>query len=166
MPNADLQTPLGDASASKTHSSNSKTRSKSRSGGKPTETTEQTVVRTEQERRQNIITMFNRIDEITLKTIGLKPKASLGERAIADIHEYSMLQRFRQEKDLNSFERARPVHVQSDESEGSDSDEDACENINIKNLGATKTMRAFSPGLSALKKEKPKQEAESKWWVR
>lgn len=75
--------------------------------------------------------MYKRIDQTTLSQIGLKSKASLGEGAIEEVHGFSMLQRFRQDRDLNAFDRTKPL-LQSDESE--DSEEDVCENINLRNI--------------------------------
>jgi hypothetical protein len=44
-----------------------------------------------------------------------------------------MLQRFRQDRDLNAFDRAKPLPVAvSDDSE--DSEDEGCENINIANV--------------------------------
>jgi hypothetical protein len=76
--------------------------------------------------------MYKRIDQTSLTSIGLKSKAALGENAIEDIHGYSMLQRFRQDRDMNAFDRSKPQPMPaSDDSE--DSEEDECENININN---------------------------------
>jgi len=58
----------------------------------------------------------------------------LGEDAIEDIHEFSMLQRFRQDRDLHAFDRAKPTLIEQSDASDESEDEDDCENIDVKNV--------------------------------
>lgn len=120
--NADLQAPIDERDTESEYSHKPQ---------KPQETEEQAATRREYDRRTQFISMYKRIDQTTLSQIGLKSKASLGEGAIEEVHGFSMLQRFRGDRDLNAFDRAKPL-LQSDDSD--ESDEDICENINLRNI--------------------------------
>lgn len=48
--------------------------------------------------------MFKRIDQTCLNKVGLPSKKAIGEDAISGLHEYSMLQRFRQGIDLKTVD--------------------------------------------------------------
>lgn len=126
-PQVDFKSPIDEADAESEYSH--------LPGDKPRETDEQVQTRREYERRTEFITMYKRIDQTTIESIGLKSKASLGEDSIEDIHGFSLLQRFRGDKDMNAFDRAKPLlEPPSDDSGSEESDEDACENINLNNV--------------------------------
>ena len=50
---------------------------------------------TELDAKVILIDQFQRIDQVELKKIGLSEKQNLTEEAIPEVHQYSMLQRFR-----------------------------------------------------------------------
>jgi hypothetical protein len=52
-----------------------------------------------------LIDQFQRIDQSELQKLGLREKNSLTEDAIPELHQYTMLQRFRQGRD---FRQADP----------------------------------------------------------
>lgn len=157
--NADLQMPIEERDTDSEYSH------------KPRETEEQAATRREYERRDQFISMYKRIDQTTLSQIGIKSKASLEEGAIEEVHGFSMLQRFRQDRDLNSFDRTKPILDQSDDSE--ESEEDLCENINIRNFDpagakpqtALNQAREQKKSVKAKIANKEEKAPEFKWWV-
>jgi hypothetical protein len=46
-----------------------------------------------------LIDQFQRIDQIELERVGLADKKELTQEAIPELHQYTMLQRFRQGRD-------------------------------------------------------------------
>lgn len=138
----------------------------------PKETEEQAATRLEYERRNNFISMYKRIDQSTLSEIGLKSKASLGEDAVEDIHGFSMLQRFRGDRDLNAFDRSKPIVQEESESDDEGEEEDdTCENINLRNINPEQkpstALAAARDQKKAAKMIQIKEEKvpEFKWWV-
>lgn len=102
------------------------------------------ATRREYERRKDFITKFKKIDQTTVSALGLKSKASLGEGAIEEVHGFSMLQRFRGNRDMDAFDRAKPLPITM--SDGSDeSDDDSCENIDITNVESNRTESTAKP---------------------
>ena len=53
--------------------------------------------------------LFQRIDQEELEKLGLGTKTEVSEDAFTDLHEYSMLQRFRQGKDLSAVDKYKPT---------------------------------------------------------
>ena len=58
--------------------------------------------------------MFKQIDQAPLSRIGV-PKAEVSEVSIPQLHQYSLLQRFRGNRDLHAFDTAPVVSVPDDE---------------------------------------------------
>jgi len=122
--NADLASAISEADAESEYSHKPK---------QPVETEEQAATRREYERRKDFITKFKRIDQTAVSALGLKSKASLAESAIEEVHGYSMLQRFRGARDLDAFDRSKPLpDVLSDESD--ESEDGSSENTDIINV--------------------------------
>ena len=88
--------------------------------------------------RAHMIHMFKQIDQAPLNRLGV-PKAEISENAIPQLHQYSLLQRFRGNRDLTAFDTAPVVSVEQD------GDSDGENNHNQNNL------------------KKPQQD-EWKWW--
>lgn len=51
--------------------------------------------------RAKFINMYKKIDQPSLFKVGLYEKQALSEQAVDQVYGFSMLQRFRQSKDLN-----------------------------------------------------------------
>lgn len=110
----------------------------------PDETEDQVATRREYERRKDFVTKFKKIDQTTVSAIGLKSKASLGESAIEEVHGFSMLLRFRGNRDMDAFDRSKPLPItMSDESD--ESDDDSFENIDITNVESNRTGSTSKP---------------------
>ena len=75
--------------------------------------------------------MYKRIDQPTLIKYGLKSKQLLVEEAIDTVHQFSMLQRFRQNKDFKAIDKTKPLPVPQSDSESSDEED---ENNNRQNF--------------------------------
>jgi len=161
--NVDIKAPIDEADAESEYSHQPVTQ----------ENEEQKTARQEYERKNNFIMMYKLIDQSTLCEIGLKSKTSLGEDSIEDIHGFSMLQRFRGDRDLNAFDRSKPVvDPASDESDSEESEEEAgCENINLRNLNPEQkpatALNAAREQKKVAKMIQVKEERvpEFKWWV-
>lgn len=124
--------------------------------------------------------MFKRIDQTTLVQVGLKSKQSLGESAIQEVHQFSLLQRFRQDRDMNAFDRSKPLPIDAnDESESNSEDEGIqLENVNLKNITSPTSGPSNALALAREKKKtintingkpvifnKEEKDVEFKWWV-
>lgn len=55
--------------------------------------------------------MFKRIDQEELEKLGVGSKQDISVEAITELHEYSMLQRFRQNRDLKQEDTYKPKGV-------------------------------------------------------
>jgi hypothetical protein len=79
--------------------------------------------------------MYKRIDQPQLLKVGLRQKQLLAEEAISDVHQFSMLQRFRGNKDFKMVDKTKPIPVTArDLASDDDSDiEEDTENINQQN---------------------------------
>ena len=64
---------------------------------------------------------------MTLTRVGLKEKQRLTENAIGDVFNFTQLQRFRQNRNLLAFDKAKPIAVNpvASDSDGSDSGDDS-----------------------------------------
>lgn len=90
------------------------------------------MTKREIQEKTEIVNKYKRIDQVTLTRVGLKQKQLLTETAIAQVFNFTQLQRFRQNRDLLAFDKSKPMAnpVESD-SEASDSDaSDEAENRN------------------------------------
>jgi hypothetical protein len=56
----------------------------------------------------NLKELYLRIDQEELEKLGVADKQELTETVIPDLHEYSMLQRFRQSKDYRQPDKYKP----------------------------------------------------------
>jgi hypothetical protein len=94
--------------------------------------------------------MFKRIDQVSLSRVGLGNKSVVSETAIQDVHAYSMLQRFRANKDLSAADSSKPEAFSRtaalNQDIESDSEDDDLENLNRCNVPA-------------------KENNEVKWWL-
>jgi hypothetical protein len=52
--------------------------------------------------------MFKRIDQEELEKLGVGNKQEISVEAITELHQYSMLQRFRQNKDFKEEDKYKP----------------------------------------------------------
>ena len=70
-----------------------------------------------------MINQYKKIDQRTLTRVGLKQKEILNQSALSDVYNFSQLQRFRQNKDLNAVSKMRSIiPVDPDDSDLADSD--------------------------------------------
>lgn len=74
--------------------------------------------------------MYKRIDQPSLSKVGLRQKQLLGEEAISDVHQFSMLQRFRSGRDFKIFDKTKPIPVTARDLNSDESDEEDEENVN------------------------------------
>ena len=89
----------------------------------------------ELDEKTNFVNMYKRIDQPSLTEAGLRPKQLLCQEAITNVYSYSMLQRFRSNKDLKAFDKSRPLPIdQDDDDDYSGSDNDQVENTNKQNI--------------------------------
>ena len=65
----------------------------------------------------------------------------LSEEAIPDVHQYSMLQRFRSNRDFKMMDKMKPIPVTARDLNSDESDEEDVENVNTKNIRGSKTER-------------------------
>ena len=94
------------------------------------------ITKRELDEKKAVINKYKRIDQITLSRLGFKQKQMLQETAIDEVFNFTQLQRFRQNRDLQAFDKSRPmaVAVESDsDASGSDSDDGEPENQNLQN---------------------------------
>jgi len=52
--------------------------------------------------------LYQRIDQEELEKIGVNNKQDVSEQALVDLHQYSMLQRFRNNKDFKGVDKYKP----------------------------------------------------------
>ena len=134
------------------------------------------------EEKQKVIDKYKRIDQVTLTKVGIKQKQLLTEQAIPQIFNFTQLQRFRQNRDLLAFDKAKPISVNpyvSDDSEDdkddseSDDDEADGENRNQQNKRFPTTSISVVNSAQKAKQTQNKQaigeaqlrELEEKWWL-
>jgi len=71
------------------------------------------IDRQQEAKADNLREMYQRIDQEEIEKLGLGSKKELGEEAISGLHEYSLLQRFRQNKDLYAVDDYQPKRKES-----------------------------------------------------
>lgn len=64
-----------------------------------------------------MIHMFKQIDQAPLNRLGV-PKAEISESSIPQLHQFSLLQRFRGNRDLTAFDTAPVISVDNEDSDG------------------------------------------------
>ena len=145
--------------------------------------TKDQIARNQIEEKQKVIEKYKRIDQVTLTRVGIKQKQLLTEHAIPQIFNFTQLQRFRQNRDLLAFDKAKPVAMNpcvSDDSEDdkddSESDDDEVvdgENRNQQNKRFPTTSISVNSAQKAAQQTQKKQaigeaqlrELEEKWWL-
>lgn len=82
-----------------------------------------------------------------------------------------MLQRFRQDRDLHAFDRAKPTLIEQSDASDESEDEDDCENIDVKNVEVSQGKPVQTALAAARDQKKTAKYAkdeivpEFKWWV-
>ena len=107
----------------------------------------------EYEHKTKIINMYKRIDQQTLNNAGFKQKKLLSEESIEEVHQFSMLQRFRSNRDFKMFDKMKPVPVTARDLNSDESDAEDTENVNTKNIRGSKTERIQGAKMIAINNE-------------
>ena len=89
------------------------------------------LVTNDQVHKQRKIDMFKRIDQVEISKVGIKSKTNFEENAIEEVHNFSMLQRFRQNRDFRAFDKSKPIIGTTDQNNSDEDYQDDIENVNL-----------------------------------
>lgn len=119
--------------------------------------------------------MYKKIDQPSLFKVGLYEKQALSEQAVDQVYGFSMLQRFRQSKDLNQYDKTKPSAVMAviqQRQAAADSDEEDLDKENSfaaniiskqQAVGNVSTEAVQMSKISAAVAEL--EQVEQKWWL-